>query len=156
MGRLAGDAAAVNNSYRTTLTIKTNGNGEPKAWSLIKYTVTLNVPLEAGGHTTLPVENVQSVQSWPDDPVDITPASVGSSHPAVITEGYMEAFIRELPAMANCPGTSGVSGGGMVMGPNGFMVPATPPGGGGGPTQAGQQGGQGAGGSGEGTVGVPP
>jgi len=92
----------VNNSYRTTLTIKANGDGLPKAWSTIRYEVYLNVPLDVGGHTVLTVTGVQSMIRKRDDQADTEPAAVGTSHPAVITEGYLEAFIAEDYAMQEC------------------------------------------------------
>lgn len=101
----------MNNSYSTTLTIKANGNGLPKAWSTIRYDVELNVPLEVGGHSVMTITGVQSAIRKLDNPADTQPAAVGSSHKCAIVEGILEAYIVEEYAMAECaanrPGDSG-------------------------------------------------
>lgn len=143
----------MNNSYRTTCTIKSNGDGAPKAWSAIRYTVTVNMPLEWGGGTTVDIDGVQSAIAKKDDPVDTEPAAVGSPHPCVITQGFLEAFIAEEYAMAECV-SAGSSAASRFL-PGG--LPGLPPdtGGTGGNT-AGTQGGQTGSGAGDGGVGVPP
>lgn len=142
----------MNNSYRTTLTIKDNGDGQPKKWSLIKYTVAINVPLESGGHTVAVFQNVQSAHKRPDDPVDVTPASVGSSHPCTITQGFLESYIFEEYAMGPCATGSAAAS---RFFPGGFQAIPPDAGGTGGNT-TGTQGGQTGSGAGDGTVGVPP
>lgn len=92
----------MNKSYRTTCTIFANGNGQPKAWSAIRYTIKVNLPMEGGVFAVTTMTNIQSANKWPDDPVDIQPAAVGSIHPFIAIDGVGEAFIREYPAMSAC------------------------------------------------------
>lgn len=97
-------------SYTTTLTIKSNGDGQPKPWSQIRYTVIVNMPLSMGSTAAVEYANVQSARFRPDNPLDVQPAAVGSSHEcAVVLGNYLRAYIDEDYAMAPCPGSAAAS-----------------------------------------------
>lgn len=85
----------------TSITIKSNGGDTPRAWSTIKYTVSVNVPTDWGTYTA-DIPNVQSKNKKSDTFADVVPATVGSEHPASITANILTCDIYEEWAMAEC------------------------------------------------------
>ena len=85
----------------TSITIKSNGGDTPRAWSTIKYTVSVNVPTDFGAYT-IDVPNVQSKNKKSDTLADVVPAPVGSEHPATIRANILTCDIAEEWNMAEC------------------------------------------------------
>lgn len=90
------------NTYATKLTIKDNGGDDPRPWSEISYTVTVNMPTKAGSACPVDIDGVQSHRRRSDDLADVVPAPVGSEHDCNVANGYITAYIDEEWYMAEC------------------------------------------------------